>query len=230
MRFENSNLMEIHEIDLAQFSKLKLLDLSRNFLEFIEENLFKFNFDLEEIFLNNNKIQFVDSKAFENLKSLKILDFQENSCDSKILSSKSEIESLKCDENSFKAQMSKSNYELKFQIEILTKKVEENYENPLEFFHQIEIQNRKFVTETTIFMTVLGISVIAIVFYLASPFYRKLSEAKIENYEKFENPGKSEEIPKVPVTPEKAEFYAEPFDWTFEIGTAVNNEEVTEGK
>ena len=72
-------------------------------------------------------------------------------------------------------------------------------------------------------MTALGISVISIVFYLAMPFYKKLSETPKdidENYERFKDdlPVKNFEVPKTPVSPEKAEFYRDPLNWDVDGG------------
>lgn len=244
LTFKDADLVEIHEIDLASFTKLTHLDLSSNLIEVIEENLLKSNENLEKIDLNNNKIKFVHPGVFDHLKNLKYLDFKENQCDSNLLRSLEPLKdvtstlSTSCNDDfaNIKTQLRKSNYESQFRLQIMLEKIQKKLKTsqtpPLDddrndLILQIEARNRKFVTDTNLFMTALGISVIGIVFYLAMPFYKKLSETPKdidENYERFKDDtdkGKNFEVPKTPISPEKAEIYGEPFNWDYDGGENV---------
>lgn len=75
-----SRLREIRQIDLKPFPKLKHLDLFDNKLEFLEQDLFKFNRDLEVIWLSSNNIKVVDWSTFDGLKKLKSLYMGDNIC------------------------------------------------------------------------------------------------------------------------------------------------------
>jgi len=77
---QNTGLKEIHQRDLKYFPKLMVLDLISSNLEIIEENLFEFNPDLEQIYLQSNKITHIDPNVFDNLIKVKTLNLLENTC------------------------------------------------------------------------------------------------------------------------------------------------------
>lgn len=73
-------LSEIHQSDLQPFPQLRYLDLFENHLEVIEADLFKFNQNLELIWLSNNRIRLVDPNVFNHLTKLSFLYMMENEC------------------------------------------------------------------------------------------------------------------------------------------------------
>ncbi len=83
MNIHATGLKEIHQIDLAPFTKMKFLSLWDNDLEVIESDLFKFNPKLECIALGYNKIKFIDGNVFGDLKHLQSLFLKYNDCISK---------------------------------------------------------------------------------------------------------------------------------------------------
>lgn len=70
----------ITQKDLQPFVKLEHIDLSRNDLEVIERELFKFNVELVVIKISENKIKFIDATAFETLFKLHTLELNDNQC------------------------------------------------------------------------------------------------------------------------------------------------------
>jgi hypothetical protein len=75
-----SRLREIRQIDLRPFTKLRHIDLYDNKIEVLEQDLFKYNRELEEIWMSNNNIKVVDMTAFDGLRKLKALYFGGNIC------------------------------------------------------------------------------------------------------------------------------------------------------
>lgn len=75
-----SRLKEIRQVDLKPFTKLRHIDLFDNKIEVIEADLFKFNPELEEIWLSSNNIKIVDVTAFDGLTKLKALYMSANLC------------------------------------------------------------------------------------------------------------------------------------------------------
>jgi Leucine-rich repeat (LRR) protein len=74
-------LQEIKKYDLAQFGvKLKLFGAPYNEIRVIEGDLFVNNPNLEEIYLEGNKIFHIDSGAFDGLQQLNTLYLQLNPC------------------------------------------------------------------------------------------------------------------------------------------------------
>lgn len=89
-----SRLREIRQIDLKPFKQLKYLDLFDNKIEKLEADLFKYNRDLEVIWLSNNNIRVVDWTAFDGLKKLTSLYLGDNVCISKSAESILEVKNL----------------------------------------------------------------------------------------------------------------------------------------
>jgi hypothetical protein len=75
-----THLKEIHKCDMKPFPKLQFLSLHSNDLEVIEADLFKYNEDLEWIWLNNNKITHIDAKVFDSLSQLREIFLYKNPC------------------------------------------------------------------------------------------------------------------------------------------------------
>lgn len=76
----HSTLKEITHKDLKQFVHLKYLNLQDNKIETIEKNLFLFNQELHEIYLNGNKISYIDVDVFAGLGNLNTLNLTNNKC------------------------------------------------------------------------------------------------------------------------------------------------------
>jgi len=78
-----TGLKEIHQHDLSQFTKMRILSLWDNDFEVIEHDLLKFNPEIEYIGLGKNKIKFIDGNVFGHLKYLHTLHIDGNVCISK---------------------------------------------------------------------------------------------------------------------------------------------------
>ncbi|KAG5668338.1 hypothetical protein PVAND_016281 [Polypedilum vanderplanki] len=78
IRYER--IKEIHQKDLEQYSKLRNFDLEGNDIEYLEKDLFKFNTQLQVIWLKNNKISQIYPTVFDHLNQLEYLHFGENQC------------------------------------------------------------------------------------------------------------------------------------------------------
>lgn len=76
----STGLKEIHQSDLAPFTKIRILSLWENDFEVIERDLLKFNPQIEYIGLGKNKIKFVDGNVFGHLKNLHTLHIDGNVC------------------------------------------------------------------------------------------------------------------------------------------------------
>lgn len=73
-------MLEIHQDDLKEFSNLKSIQLTGLNIKSLEENLFKFNPELDDLRLSHNKIKNVFPTIFDNLTKLNLLDFSKNDC------------------------------------------------------------------------------------------------------------------------------------------------------
>lgn len=76
----DSKLMEVSQSDLKQYPNLVYLCLRFNNVEYLDQDLFKFNPKLEYVRLFGNKIQEIHSTAFDGLTSLKTLNLERNIC------------------------------------------------------------------------------------------------------------------------------------------------------
>lgn len=77
LTINDSKLKEIHQSDLEEFPKLREIFIASNEIETLEANLFKFNENLELLWLDGNKIRSIDSKIFDNLSKLRYLNIRE---------------------------------------------------------------------------------------------------------------------------------------------------------
>ncbi|KAG5669001.1 hypothetical protein PVAND_016904 [Polypedilum vanderplanki] len=75
-----SKLKELRQENLRAFTKLKFLDLYENQIQYLEADLFKYNPDLELVWLSNNKIKFIHESVFENLRQLRSIYLTGNDC------------------------------------------------------------------------------------------------------------------------------------------------------
>jgi hypothetical protein len=75
-----AGMKEIHQSDLEQFPRLKCLGLYNNALTIIEQDLFRFNPELEFIALGYNKITQIHPTVFDHLNKLSALWLQSNVC------------------------------------------------------------------------------------------------------------------------------------------------------
>ncbi|KAL7011232.1 hypothetical protein ACKWTF_014175 [Chironomus riparius] len=76
----NSELKAIVPEDLQPFPLLKIVNLTGNEIEILQENLFVFNPNLQVLSLDSNKIKQIHPKVFENLKELIYLGLMDNIC------------------------------------------------------------------------------------------------------------------------------------------------------
>ncbi|XP_070504825.1 uncharacterized protein [Chironomus tepperi] len=90
----NSQLREIRQENLKPLVNLVVIDLTANEIEKLDANLFRFNDDLKVIVLSKNKIRFIDSSTFSNLKKLESLQLKPNLCYSKSSKNKLEIPTM----------------------------------------------------------------------------------------------------------------------------------------
>lgn len=81
---EDSKMVEITQSDMKQFPQLLLLQLTNNHIEVLGEDLFKYNPELIEIILKGNRLKEIADHIFENLKNLKGLNLEWNTCISSI--------------------------------------------------------------------------------------------------------------------------------------------------
>ena len=77
LSLKNNNLTRIPK-QIERLKKLKKLDLSGNNITIINSNLEVLPVTLEEIYLANNSMQYVNKDIFLNLNHLKILDLRDN--------------------------------------------------------------------------------------------------------------------------------------------------------
>ncbi|XP_070505224.1 paramyosin-like [Chironomus tepperi] len=75
-----AGLKEIHQSDLKDLPKLRNLFLYGSSLEILEANLFKFNPNLDYIYLKSNKISHIDPNVFDKLTKLKDMNLDANTC------------------------------------------------------------------------------------------------------------------------------------------------------
>ncbi|CAG9810833.1 unnamed protein product [Chironomus riparius] len=73
-------LKEIQQSDLKPFTKLVLLSLYQNDIEFLEDGLFAYNPELEFVSFRYNKIIHIGSQVFDNLNKLTWLLLYGNTC------------------------------------------------------------------------------------------------------------------------------------------------------
>ncbi|KAL7012481.1 hypothetical protein ACKWTF_014873 [Chironomus riparius] len=73
-------LKEIQQSDLRPFTKLVLLSLYNNDIEFLEDGLFAYNPELEFVSFFYNKIIHIGSQVFDNLNKLTWLYLHKNTC------------------------------------------------------------------------------------------------------------------------------------------------------
>lgn len=126
-----AKLKEIHRIDIAQFQKLKTLNLRDNELEVIEEDFFKSNRIIEKIELQRNKIWFIGENSFKNLILIKFLDIGDNFCISGQWNDKSLINddaNEKCSKSHFMAQQNEI-LRLREDFNDLNEKIDGNFED-----------------------------------------------------------------------------------------------------
>lgn len=84
-------LKEIHQSDLQPFPKLKCLELYQNEIEVLEDGLFKFNTELEMIWLSSNRIFHIDPEVFDGLLGqLSYLSLDTNECISEYVTNSTE--------------------------------------------------------------------------------------------------------------------------------------------
>jgi Leucine-rich repeat (LRR) protein len=89
-----AGMKEIHQSDLKDFPRLKDLYLFNNDITTIEQDLFKFNTELELIELGHNKITQIYPTVFDHLSQLSRLWLWSNECINHHAFNRSAVESL----------------------------------------------------------------------------------------------------------------------------------------
>lgn len=80
IEISSCGLKAIHPSDLEPFKQLKLLYLSKNEIEIIDEDLFMHNPELVCVYLNNNKIKEIHPDVFEAPQLLTNMVLNKNPC------------------------------------------------------------------------------------------------------------------------------------------------------
>ena len=75
LEIHSSDLQEVRQHDLKPFTKLKGLFLSNNSIHILEKNIFKYNEDLQVVWLNMNPLKYMDPNIFDHLTGIKSLNF-----------------------------------------------------------------------------------------------------------------------------------------------------------
>lgn len=73
-------LKEIHQSDLQPFEQLEYCQLMDNDIEFLENGLFHYNLNLQQVSFKNNKIIHIGDGVFDQLGSLSWLNLEANGC------------------------------------------------------------------------------------------------------------------------------------------------------
>jgi len=141
IQIADTGLKEIHQSDLKDFTELKGLYLQANDLEILEENLFKFNLNLDYIYLNLNKITHIDPNVFVKLTKLNSLNLILNTCIDMAADEKvAEVQNII---NAAQAQCTNSGYS-NLEQKVRNLEVEsENFKENLEKLEN-EVKNSKF--------------------------------------------------------------------------------------
>lgn len=74
----NCEITEIKQSDLKMYTKLKYLAIRGNKIEYLEDDIFKYNVNLEVIDFENNDIIRIGLQVFKHLKYLRSLDLSGN--------------------------------------------------------------------------------------------------------------------------------------------------------
>jgi hypothetical protein len=78
--FNVAGMKEIHQSDLKQFPRLRFFSLWNNAITVVEQDLFKFNPELEYVHLNGNKITQIHPTVFDHLSKLVMLSLEPSMC------------------------------------------------------------------------------------------------------------------------------------------------------
>jgi hypothetical protein len=85
------DLISLKKSDLAPFSNLKVLIADYNRFEFLEEDLFASNLELQFIFFHGNPLKFVSENILKPLTKLETVQFTKNFCIDKFAWNKGDI-------------------------------------------------------------------------------------------------------------------------------------------
>lgn len=78
MDFNGRGIVGILPYTFSKFSSLRVLDLSKNFIEQLEANTFDGLNNLLALYLNRNKLTTIDPHVFSQLSSISILEISSN--------------------------------------------------------------------------------------------------------------------------------------------------------
>ena len=92
--FYGAGLTKITSSDFDQMQNLEFLNLIKNDIKVLEENLFKFNKKLTHIFMSKNKIKIINPTAFYGLSNLYTLNLTNNICCNHVAFNHSEVTKL----------------------------------------------------------------------------------------------------------------------------------------
>ena len=91
---ESSSLKEIKKVDLEPFTKLRFIYLTNNHIEFLENDLFEGNLNLEIVNIDLNRIRLVGIEILKPLTNLKQISLLNNQCINEAASNSSAIDAL----------------------------------------------------------------------------------------------------------------------------------------
>ena len=77
---KNSSLKQVTSNNLKTYKSLEVLDLSENYLTYLEKDLLQHNLKLKYFDINSNKIIAIHSTVFESLRKLSYLNILYNKC------------------------------------------------------------------------------------------------------------------------------------------------------
>lgn len=94
LKIVNGRLLEIRQENFATMTNLKNLNLDKNDIEKLDDNLFKFNPKIEKLWFEHNKIKVIGMTAMSNLRALNDLDLSSNLCGKIRVKGRNEVKSF----------------------------------------------------------------------------------------------------------------------------------------
>lgn len=91
IQISDANLTSVSQVDLKPFPKLRRFFVNFNNIETLDDGLFDFNPELEDINFDNNKLKKISGNILASLTKLKSAQFTDNVCVHKYAHKKEEI-------------------------------------------------------------------------------------------------------------------------------------------
>ena len=76
----DTELKSLTQDDLKSLTHLMFIYLNHNDIEYLDNDLFKFNLKLKTVSLSENKLKYIGANLLSNLKGLQVVNFQFNPC------------------------------------------------------------------------------------------------------------------------------------------------------